>query len=168
MTVLPQVHRSSKCWRYFVLLKFVLYRILGFWLAKIHTVQSNWNALNVSRLWLVCCNPLLVCSCKNTYNKPIANLNILGTSLLFKRGQNIHFPLNSHSTASLSTLRVTCDQAFFFCFFFERHKGKIGRGHDLRLRWGSLRRIIYIFCSPPGLFNSPVIWRFFFLFSMEY
>ena len=32
---------------------------------------------------------------------------------------------------------VTCDQAFFFFFFFkggrERHKGIIGRGHDLRL-----------------------------------
>ena len=59
-TFLNFVEVRTKCWKYFVLLKFVLYRILGFWLAKIHTVQSNWNALNVSLLWLVCCNsPLL-------------------------------------------------------------------------------------------------------------
>ena len=163
MTVLPEVHRSSKCWRYFVLLKFVLYRILGFWLAKIHTVQSNWNALNVSRLWLVCCNSL---PRHVRIHKPIADLDILGTSLLFKKGQNIHClspkqSFNSQFINDEGNLR----SGFFF---FERHRGIIGRGRDLRLRWGSLRRIIYIFCSPPGLFNSPVIWRFFFLFLKGY
>lgn len=165
MTVLPEVHRSSKCWRYFVLLKFVLYRILGFWLAKIHTVQSNWNALNVSRLWLVCCNSLLPHVRIHIINQSLTLIFLAPVFYLKKAKIFTVFPLNSHSTVSLSTLRVTCDQGFFV---LERHRGIIGKGRDLRLRWGSLRRIIYIFCSPPGLFNSPVIWRFFFLFLKGY
>ena len=165
MTVLPEVHRGSKCWRYFVLLKFVLYRILGFWLAKIHTVQSNWNALNVSRLWLVCCNSLLPHVRIHIINQSLT-LIFLAPVFYSKKAKIFTSPKQSFNSQFIINGEGNLQSGVFF--LRERHKGIIGRGHDLRLRWGSLRRIIYIFCSPPGLFNSPVIWRFFFLFLMGY
>ena len=45
-----------------------------------------------------------------------------------------------YRTVGVVTSEITCDQAFFLFFFFqgrtrrERHKGIIGREHDLRLR----------------------------------
>ena len=155
MTVLPEVHRGSKCWRYFVLLKFVLYRILGFWLAKIHTVQSNWNALNVSLSWLVCCNSPLLHVRIHIINQ---SLTLVFSAPVFylKRAKIFAFP-------SLSPLFPR--NAWYSGYIFPNFPPiKTVIQQSVYQRWGSLRRIIYIFCSPPGLFNSPVISRFFFLF----